>query len=184
MKIFIRILYLLVLFEFNFKIFHNTACVFHDGCTYVYNQIEYVCLESFNNCYSIYYCEYEYGDCSKAYLSEEDKKKYVCKKNQNGDKCQKIEIHCSEEENKITNIEECLSHPVYEGGKKKNDYICVSKPEGGCKGISNKCPTTGKLEGDVKCSYFTASDSKKVCVKIKMDKILVKKNFYVKMLLT
>ena len=54
--------------------------------------------------------------------------------------------------------------PVYENGQKNEDYICVSRSGGGCKGIKNICPTTEKLEGDEKCSYFKASNNQKVCI--------------------
>ena len=79
---------------------------------------------------------------------------------------------------KIKNSEECLKHPVYEDGKKKDDYICVSNPEGGCIGVRNiMCPKTEKLEEDEKCSYFKASNNQKVCVENTDEEYSCKEEF-------
>ena len=133
MKIFITILFLLVLVEYiSIYVNEERRCEGKSPtiCSFTWNT-EYVCIEEDGKpCYTLHYCEYESEDCSKAYISENDKKKYVCEYNPNEKKCHKIEI-CPEVENNIISNEDCLKYPVYKSGIKKDNYICVSKPEGG-----------------------------------------------------
>ena len=112
-----------------------------------------------NTCKEEYLCNYatDFSNCEKYPVTNSNK--YVCISNERNQGCKELEI-CSAE-NGITTSEECRKLPVYENRQKKEDYICVSKSEGGCKGIPNICPTTEKLEGDEKCSNFPASNPDK-----------------------
>ena len=184
MKKFINLLLLLALVEYiSGPIGKCDGATAPDGnviyCNVDTNIESYFCNQ--NTCKDQLLCEYGQGVDDNAcmsnnYISDLEKEKYVCIKKANSNNCTKT-IKCSAVDNEITSYEECRQHPVYENGQFLYDHICVSKSGGGCKSMKNICPTTEKIEGDTKCSYFPSSNDTKVCAENKEAENSCKEEF-------
>ena len=88
MKIFIGILFLLLLVEYICKyVSHEIFCYLENKICQQSENETYVCIREGDDCYSLHYCEYELEDCSKGYISLADEEDYACERDPNTGYC-------------------------------------------------------------------------------------------------